>query len=507
LMAHILLDGQSLDLQQLVAAARSGQEVEITAAALGRVERASAFVEDLVRRRAVVYGVTTGFGKFSETVISPEASAELQVNLIRSHAAAVGPPLPEDVTRAVMLLRANALARGLSGIRVETLRLLVSMLNRRVHPVIPSQGSLGASGDLGPLAHMALVMIGEGRARFGESVLSGAEALSKAGLRPVQLAAKEGLALINGTQVMTALGALALCDSDIILRTADVAAAMTMEALRGIPAAYDSRIHAARAHRGQAQVAANLRRLLAGSSLTTRPGEVRVQDAYALRCVPQVHGACRDAWEYARGVLEVEMNAATDNPLVFADDQEILSGGNFHGEPVALALDFLAIALADLGNIGERRVERLVNPLLSGLPPFLTSRGGLNSGYMLVQYTAASLASENKVLASPASVDSIPSSAGQEDHVSMGTLAARKLAAVVENVLQIVAIELLCACQAVEFVGPDGLAPATAGVYALIREEVPPLSVDRPPSPDIAKVAALIKSGAIVRVADEVCRG
>jgi len=291
------------------------------------------------------------------------------------------------------------------------------------------------------------------------------------------------------------------------LRTADVAAAITMEALRGIPAAYDSRIQAARPHRGQAQVAANLRRILAGSSLTTRPGEVRVQDAYALRCVPQVHGACRDAWEYARGVLEVEMNAATDNPLVFAEDREVLSGGNFHGEPVALALDFLAIALADLGNVCERRVERLVNPLLSGLPAFLTSQGGLNSGYMMVQYTAASLASENKVLASPASVDSIPSSAGQEDHVSMGTLAARKLSSLVENVLQIVAIELLCACQAVEFVGPAGLAPATARVYAMIREQVPPLSADRPPAPDIAKVAALIRSGAIVRAAEEASRG
>lgn len=490
--------GETITLEQVAAVARDRAAAVLQPAATGRVQAARAIVEQAAASRQAVYGVTTGFGKFADVPISSAETAQLQLNLIVSHAAGVGSPLAEDDVRAAMLLRAHALAIGHSGIRLHTLELLLAMLERGVHPVIPSQGSLGASGDLAPLAHLSLVLIGLGEACFRGQRMPGAEALARAGLAPVQLEAKEGLALINGTQIMTGIGALVLVDALNLARCADIAAALTAEAQSGIPAAWDPRIQQLRRHAGQAAVAANLRRLVEGSTLVSRPGEVRVQDAYTLRCVPQVHGASRQAIDHVQAVLDGEINAVTDNPLIFPDTGEIISGGNFHGQPVALAMDYLGIALAELANISERRTERLVNPNLSRLPPFLTANGGLNSGLMITQYTAASLVSENKVLAHPASVDSIPSSANQEDHVSMGTIGARKARQIADNTTHVLAIELLCAAQALEFLDPRGLGAGTRQAYRLIRSEVPALKEDRTLAPDIEALAALVRSGRLV---------
>ena len=487
--APLVVDGESLTLAAIAEVARRARPVCLARRARERLAAGRRRVEEAVASGEILYGVTTGFGKLADVAISSADARRLQENLIRSHAAGVGPALPVPVVRAMMLLRANALARGYSGVRPELVEMLLAMLNRGVHPVVPSRGSLGASGDLAPLAHLALVLIGRGEAEVAGERLPGAEALARAGLAPLELAPKEGLALINGTQAMTALGSLAVEEGLYLAAVADVAGALTLQALRGIPAAFDPRIHALRPHPGQQAAAAHLRRLLAGSRLVTRPGEVRVQDAYALRCMPQVHGAVRDALTHAATVLVTEANAVTDNPLVFPDG-DVLSGGNFHGEPVALVLDYAAAALAELGNIAERRIERLVNPQLSGLPAFLTRQGGLHSGLMLAQYTAAALVSENKTLAVPASVDSIPSSANQEDHVSMGMISALKLWRVVEHTRYILAIELLCAAQALEFVGPAGLSPATAAAYRAVREAVPPLAGDRELAPDIEALAA-----------------
>lgn len=499
----VILDGQNLTLEQVVRVAREGVAAEIAPEALARVEESRRLVEAFLRGGKAVYGVTTGFGKFSDVMISPEETEYLQRNLIVSHACGVGEPLDPEIVRAVMLLRANALCKGFSGIRRDTLETLVAMLNRGVHPIIPEKGSLGASGDLAPLAHMVLVLIGEGEAWYEGERLPGGEAMRRSGIPPVTLQAKEGLALINGTQVMTAIGALAAADALSLARSADVVAALTAQAVRGIPKAFDPRVNAVRPHPGQAQSARNLLRLLAGSRLVTAPGELRVQDPYTIRCIPQVHGASRGVIDHVREVLERELNSATDNPLLFPesgeagspDSGEVISGGNFHGQPVALALDYLGMALAELANIAERRVERLVNPQLSGLPAFLTRYGGLHSGFMIAQYTAAALVSENKILASPASVDSIPSSANQEDHVSMGTISARKARAILENARNVLAIELLCASQAAEFLGPDGLGSGTTAAYRLLRREVPPLDEDRVLAPDIARAASLIASG------------
>ncbi|BAD42176.1 histidine ammonia-lyase [Symbiobacterium thermophilum] len=496
--------GAHLTLPEVVAVARHGARVVLTPEVRQRVARASEMVERLVRERRPVYGITTGFGKFSDVPISAEQTEALQRNLLMSHACAVGEPLAAEVVRAMLLLRAQALSRGHSGIRAETLEMLVAFLNLGLTPVVPEQGSLGASGDLAPLAHMSLPLIGLGEAVVNGERLSGAEALQRVGLRPLTLTAKEGLALINGTQAMTALGSLGLHDAQVLLKTADIAAAMTAEALGAIPAAWDPRVQALRLHTGQQAAARNLRRLTEGSRLTTRPGQMRTQDPYTLRCLPQVHGASRTAIEHVAQVLDWEMNAVTDNPLLFPDDDEVISGGNFHGQPVALALDYLAIAVAELGDIAERRIERLVNPQLSGLPAFLTRNGGVHSGLMITQYTAASLVSENKVLAHPASVDSIPSSANQEDHVSMGTTAARKARQVIANVRRVLAIELLCAAQALEFVGPERLAPATRAAYAAIRERVAPLSGDRVLAPDIEALAELVHNGELVAAVEAV---
>lgn len=490
--------GGHLTLSEVVAVARHGVPVALGAEARDQVSRARAMVEDLVASRRPVYGITTGFGKFSDVIISPDETALLQRNLIMSHACGVGDPLDVEATRAMMLLRAQALSRGHSGIALETLELLVAMLNAGVTPVVPEQGSLGASGDLAPLAHMCLPLIGLGEAFFRGQRMRGYEALQRAGLKPVELSAKEGLALINGTQAMTGMGTLALHDALTLLKVADITAALTAEALGAIPAAWDPRIQALRLHPGQADAAANLRTLVDGSGLTTKAGEVRTQDPYTLRCIPQVHGASRTAIAHVADVLSWEMNAVTDNPLLFPEEGEVISGGNFHGQPVALAMDYLGIALAEMANISERRIERLVNPQLSGLPAFLINQGGLNSGLMIPQYTAASLVSENKVLAHPASVDSIPSSANQEDHVSMGTTAARKARKILANAQWVLAIELLCAAQAVEFVDGRGLAAGTRAAYKAVRERVAVLNKDRVLAPDIEELARLVRSEELV---------
>lgn len=521
-MDRIRLDGCSLTIEDLVRVARNGAAVELDEDAAARMRASRTVVERCVDREFVRYGITTGFGKFCNVVISKEENSILQKNLIMSHACGQGEPLPKEVVRAMMALRANALAVGNSGIRPSTVRLLLDMLNADITPVVPEKGSLGSSGDLAPLAHMALVMIGLGEAYFRGERVAGSAALSMAGLKPVALEAKEGLALINGTQAMTAVGALAIHDACLAYGSAQIASALTIQALRGITDAFDARIQELRRQPGQTACAAELRRLLEDSRLVTRQGELRVQDAYALRCIPQVHGASLDALAYVRQVVERELNAVTDNPLIFPspsimlggtqalederDPGDILSGGNFHGQPVALAMDFLAIAASELANISERRLERLVNPALSeGLPAFLTTSGGLNSGFMIVQYAAAALVSENKSLAHPASVDSIPSSANQEDHVSMGTIAARKARSIVWNVQRVVALELAAACQALDLraiqMGIPSieplLSPGTADAYRVVRSVVDRLDSDRVMYPDLDAIATLVAQGSI----------
>lgn len=494
----VILDGTSLTIEQVVNVARNHVPVQLSPEAEERITRSRRMVEQMVEEQQVVYGITTGFGKFSDVVISREDVSKLQENLIMSHACGMGDPFPTEVVRAMLVLRINALAQGYSGIRLETIQTMVDMLNKGVHPIVPEQGSLGASGDLAPLAHLVLVMIGKGEAEFAGTKMSGAEALKAAGITPLRLQAKEGLALINGTQAMTSLLCLALYDARILMESADLIAAMTVEALRGIPKAFDPQLHAVRPHPGQQTSAARLLQHLEGSERTTRQGELRVQDAYSLRCIPQVHGATRDTIDYVWQAVERECNSVTDNPILFPETGDVISGGNFHGQPMALVADFLAIALAELANISERRIERLVNPQLSGLPAFLTPYGGLHSGYMITQYVAASLVSENKVLCHPASVDSIPSSANQEDHVSMGTTAARKLRKVVQNVFRVLAIEYLASSQAIDF-SEGKLGRGTQQAYDLLRKHIPRLEEDRVMYVDMAKAEELLKQGVLVQ--------
>ncbi|OYD09851.1 histidine ammonia-lyase [Paludifilum halophilum] len=491
------LDGDRLTLDDFARVVVSGKTVSLSPQAVANMRRSRNQVENLVQREQTVYGVTTGFGKFSDTFIDTSQSSELQQNLIRSHACGVGKPLSEETVRGMMLLRANALAKGYSGVRPSTVELLIELLNRKIHPVVPSQGSLGASGDLAPLAHMTLPLLGEGEVFLHGKRIPAREALNQFGLEPVDLQAKEGLALINGTQMMASLSALALLRGKRLLLCADMIAAMTMEALNGIPHAYHSLLHQARGQQGQTVTASNLRRLLKNSGRTSLPGEKRVQDAYSLRCVPQVHGASKDAYRYVLDIVTRELNAATDNPLLFPVEGEVISGGNFHGQPLALAADFLTIALAEIANISERRTERLVNPQLSGLPAFLTRQGGLNSGYMIMQYTAASLVSENKTLCHPASVDSIPSSANQEDHVSMGSISARKLHSVISNTERVLAVEYLCAAQGLEF-GQGPMGSGTSEAYSMLRKEVPSLTRDREGQADIERAVGLIRKSSMV---------
>ena len=502
----IVIDGASLTLDALEAVADVRRPVALGRDARAAVLRARAVVDQVVHRDQVVYGVTTGFGNFADVVIPHDKLRELQLNLVRSHAAGVGAPLTEADTRALMLLRANVLAKGFSGIRLETLELLVSMLNRGVHPIVPSQGSVGASGDLAPLAHLALALVGEGESVYEGRAMPSAEALRRADLEPVILEAKEGLALINGTQLMTAVLGRALAEAWRLVRAADVVGALTLDALKGTDVAFDPRIHAARPHPGQAASARNLKRMLSGSAIRESHRDCgKVQDAYSLRCIPQVHGATRDALTYVDATVAIEMNAATDNPMVFSDTGEMLSGGNFHGQPVALAADVLAIALAELGAISERRTERLVNPTLSGLPAFLTRDGGLRSGLMIAHVTAAALASESKTLAHPASVDSIPTSANKEDHVSMGAHAALKAARVVANTSRILGVEALAACQALEFLKPLTTSEALQAAYRRLRDSIPPLDSDRILAPDIEAAATMARTGALVDAVGAIC--
>ena len=498
-LPRILMDGETLRLEEISRVARSEALVELSATAMARVQRSREVVDRLADGDKPAYGINTGFGTLAEVRIEKKDLRQLQQNLLRSHAAGVGPPLSIPETRALLLLRANVLAKGFSGIRLPTLALAVEMLNRDVVPVVPERGSVGASGDLAPLAHLALSFIGDGEAYFKGARMPAREALAHAGLRPITLEAKEGLALVNGTQAMTAVGALALLRAEALADIADLAGAMTLEGLLGSHKPFAPQIHSARPHPGQVACAENLRELLADSELVVSHAQCsKVQDPYSLRCIPQVHGAARDGISFARKALQIEANSATDNPLVFAESDEILSGGNFHGQPVSLALDVLAIALAQLSTISERRVEQLVNPSLSGLPPFLAKNSGLNSGFMIAQVTSAALVAESRILCHPACVDSIPSSAGREDHVSMGMTAALKARQVAEHARSCLAIELLVASQAIDLRLPLKAGRGVCAAHRLIRRRVPPMETDRELHVDIEAIQQLIDSGELL---------
>ncbi len=513
-MNPIILDGGHLTIEQVIAVAYGqpgAPEVVLSDDAQVAVNRAAAAVQTLIQRGEIAYGITTGFGAFKDRVISPEDVETLQRNILISHAVGVGDDFDIPTTRAIMLIRANTLASGYSGIRLATLQTLLDLLNRGVHPRIPEKGSLGASGDLAPLAHMSLVLIGLGEAEYQGAQLTGAEALARVGLEPITLAAKEGLALTNGTSIMCALGVMETYRSEMLLQTGDIAGSLSLEALHGTPLAFDERIHRLRPFPRQQECAAYLRTLLAGSGFTRGYDPLNVQDAYTLRCIPQVHGAVRDAVAYCRWAFEIELNAVTDNPLIFidGDDITVLSGGNFHGEPLAIAMDYLGLALSELGNISERRIARLIDESSNThvLPAFLTREGGLNSGFMLVQYTAAALATESKVLAHPASVDTIPTSASVEDHVSMGCTAALKARRINNNVERILGIELMAAAQGIDFrkevLGADTrLGRGTQPVYDLIRLRVPFIERDTVLYHYMEAVRGLVSAGEIAQAAN-----
>ncbi|HEV2615370.1 MAG TPA: histidine ammonia-lyase [Candidatus Acidoferrales bacterium] len=495
----LALSGNDLTLGQLYQIVFEGFEVVLAPEARTRMDASRAVVEKLSTGDVAAYGINTGFGALATVRIQSEQIRELQLNLVRSHACGVGAPLAEDETRAMILLRANALAKGFSGIRPVVVETLLAMLNRGVLPVIPSQGSVGASGDLAPLAHLALVVIGEGKVVYKGAQLSGGDALKQAEIAPLKLEAKEGLALLNGTQGMLALLALAIRDAEILIDTADVAAALSLDALRGSPAAFDERISRIRPYPGQTASARNLTRLNRGSEIReshrSSQKDPRVQDAYSLRCTPQVHGAVRDSLSQARTTLSIELNSATDNPLVFAESGEVISGGNFHGQPLAMAADQIAIALATLAGISERRIEHMTNPHTSLLPPFLTADPGLNSGFMIAQVVAAALASELKTLATPHSVDSIPTSGDQEDYVSMGMSASRRLRRMLDALRNVIAIELLAACQGIDFQAPLQTGVEARKAYALVRAVSAVVDKDRALAPDIAAVAQMVAKG------------
>lgn len=495
----VSLDGNSLTVEEVVRVAREYEPVAVSENGWRQVEASRQVVERLLNSELPVYGISTGFGDLSRIWISPSEREKLQRNLILSHAAGVGEHLSEDVVRAAILLRINSLVKGYSGIRPATVTMLLELLNRRVYPAVPCKGSVGASGDLSPLSHVALVLMGEGKAFWQGKLVTGKEALTAAGLEPVALAAKEGLALINGTQIMTAVGALVLFDAARLMKEADIAAGMSLEALRGTRTAYDERIAMIRPHPGQLATSRNLLRLTADSRIMESHENCgKVQDAYSLRCVPQVHGASKDAVRRCLETISVEMNSATDNPLIFPDTGEVISGGNFHGQPIALAMDYLKTALAEIGSISERRINRMLDAHLSELPPFLTAYPGVDSGLMITQYTAAALVSENKVLAHPACVDSIPTSANQEDHVSMGTIAARQAREILENVRHVIAIEMLVAAQGLDFLQPLEPGAGVRAAHQAIRAEVPHLEEDRVPAEDITRVCRLLQENRIL---------
>lgn len=504
-METVVLDGQPLTLAEIEGVSIHGWRVAISPAARERVAQSRALIEQILAEGQTVYGVNTGFGKLSDVRIPPDKLAELQFNLVRSHAGGVGQPLSDAESRAMLLLRANVLAKGFSGVRPALLELLVAMVDAGVHPVIPEKGSVGASGDLAPLAHLALVVIGEGEAFYHGERISGAEALRRAGLQPLQLAAKEGLALLNGTQAMTAVGALAVARAQRVAQLADAGGAMSLEALMGTPAAFDPRIQQARPHPGQVAAASHLLQLLAGSEIREahREHDPRVQDAYCLRCMPQVHGAVRGVLTHVAGILEIEAGSATDNPLIFPgtsskgqDRGAVLSGGNFHGAPLAYAFDYAALALTDLAGIAERRIDRLLNPDINeGLPAFLSSDPGLSSGFMMAQIVSAALINECQVLSHPSSTGSIPTDGGKEDHVSMGMTGALKLRQIVENAERIVAIELMCAAQGLDCRRPLKSSSAVESIHDAVRSVVPRLEKDRTLAPDIAALADAVRAG------------
>lgn len=504
-MNKVIIDGNSLTLQQIVDVARNNYLVELSEEAKVRVNKSRNIVDKIVEDEKVIYGITTGFGKFSDVTISGEDCKELQRNLIISHACGFGDKLETEYVRGIMLLRANALSKGYSGIRLSTLQTLVDMLNKKVHPSIPEKGSLGASGDLAPLSHMVLPMLGEGEAEYEGEILPGKEAMKRANIEIVELVAKEGLALINGTQVMTSVASIGIYDAINLMKLSDIAAAMTLEALRGIKDAYDKRTHLIRSHQGQIITAENILNLVEDSTLVTSQGEIRVQDAYTLRCVPQIHGASKDAIRYIQGVIETEINSVTDNPIV-TEEGDVISGGNFHGQPIALSSDFLGIAVAEMANISERRLERLINYQLNDLPAFLVKHGGLNSGFMITQYAAAALVSENKILAHPASVDSIPSSANQEDHVSMGTIAARKARDIIKNTQRVLATELLAACQAIDFREGFTLGKGTKECYEAVREVANFIDKDVVMYKELDKVLEIIVDNTILDKVEKVVK-
>jgi histidine ammonia-lyase len=494
----MILNGQQLTLQQIVDVAKGREQVVLGSDARARVEQARQVVQNIVAQKRTVYGVNTGFGKLSDVSIDESDLSQLQLNLVRSHSCGLGEPLPEAEARAMILLRANVLACGFSGARPVVIETLIAMLEKGVTPIIPEKGSVGASGDLAPLAHLALAAIGEGQVFYKGERLPASTALERAQIAPLQLEVKEGLALLNGTQAMGAVGALALHRAEQLVRLADVAGAMTLEALKGTPVAFDERIHAARPHPEQLAVAAHLRELLRESEIREShlDNDPRVQDAYSLRCMPQVHGAIRTALNHAKQVVEIESGSATDNPLVFSDTGEVLSGGNFHGAPLALVFDYAAIGLTDLMSITERRIDRLVNPDSNeGLPPFLTSQPGISSGFMMLQVTAVALLNEAKILAHPASVDNVPTDGGKEDHVSMGMTSATKLRSIVKLAEMATAIELMTAAQGLEHHAPLAPGRGVKQAYEIVRSLVPPLTEDRSMSGDIEKLAEAIVQG------------
>lgn len=507
---ELIIGVKKITLEDLINVTRKNYKVKISKKAYEVMEKTRNLVDEYVAKKRVSYGITTGFGKFSEQTISSQETGLLQKNLIMSHACGVGNPLDEDIVRGIILLRIVNLSQGYSGTRKIVLDTLVEMLNKGVTPFIPEKGSLGASGDLAPLAHMVLVVLGMGKAYYKGELYDGKVAMEKAGIESLkELSSKEGLALINGTQVMTSIGAHVVYDGINLMKHLDIADSLTMEALNGITCALDKRIHIIRGHKGQIDTANNISKILENSKNTTKQGELRTQDAYVLRCAPQIHGASKDTLNYVKEKIEIEMNAVTDNPIIFTDTDEVISGGNFHGQPMALPFDFLGIALAEMANVSERRIERLVNPSLNyGLPAFLVKNGGLNSGFMIVQYCAASLVSENKVLAHPASVDSIPSSANQEDHVSMGTIAARKAKEILQNSRNVIAMEILTACQGIDLrEAKNKLGKGTKEAYDIIRKSIKYYDVDRVMYLDINCVEQLIKDNVIVEKVEKLIGG
>ncbi|MBU4486559.1 MAG: histidine ammonia-lyase [Candidatus Delongbacteria bacterium] len=505
-MKTLELNGKNLNLDNLKKIVYGGYTVSITKDSENKIKRCRKIVEEIIENETVKYGINTGFGKFSSVVINKENTVRLQKNIILSHAVGVGKPLPEDIVKGVMLLKLNSFLKGYSGVRYKVALTLIKMINNGVIPYIPEKGSVGASGDLAPLSHMALVMTGKGKAFYKGKLISGKKAMELADIAVLVLQQKEGLAILNGTQVMTSIAAVCLLKANTLIKTADITGAMTLEALRGTLSAFDKRIQDARPHPGQIDTAENIRRLLKDSDIIKSHIKCsKVQDAYSLRCIPQVHGAVKDTFNHVKRTVEIEMNSVTDNPLVFENDHDIISGGNFHGEPIAFVMDFMGIAISELASISERRIEYMLDAATNDeLPAFLINNGGINSGHMMTQVTAAALVSENKVLAHPASVDSIPTSSNKEDHVSMGTHAARKLLEILDNVGNVISIELLCAAQALDFRDPEKASKATGSVYKLIRSKVKFMKNDRFIHPDIVTLNNFVTSGAVLEAAENI---